>query len=286
MITAYLNGEYLPLEQARVPAMDRGFLFGDGVYEVIPVYHGKPFRLEQHFKRLEYSLREIRLAQAIDYALWEAVCVELIARNGGNIDQSLYLQITRGVAPVRDHLFPDKVEPTLFAYSKPFQPPAYNNHGISAVTLPDIRWKQCNIKAITLLANVLLRQQASEMGAAEAILINNGYVIEGTASNLFMVKDGIIMTPPPGPQMLGGITRELILELASQRRLPYDERPIAESDLLQAEEIWITSSLREIQPVVQLNNQPVGSGRPGSVWQQMQQYYQDYKASLKEECHG
>lgn len=283
MTIAYLNGTFLPLEQAYVPAMDRGFLLGDGVYEVIPVYHGKPFRLDEHLARLEHSLREIRLEQAIDYELWRTLCHELVNQNGGNIDQSLYLQITRGVAPVREHLFNEKLVPTVFAFSKPFQAPSVEHPAVSAITLPDIRWKHCNIKAITLLANVLQRQRAKDAGAAEAILINEGFVIEGTSSNIFLVKEGVIMTPPVGPQMLGGITRELVLELAKQRRLPYDERPLAEADLATAEEIWLTSSLREIQPVTLLNEQPVGNGRPGPVWQQMIQYYQDYKVSLREE---
>lgn len=277
MITAYLNGEYLPLEEARVPAMDRGFLFGDGVYEVIPVYAGKPFRLEEHFARLKNSLREIRLEHAIKSDLWRTVCHELIVQNGGQVDQSIYLQITRGPAENRDALFPAKVEPTLFAYSKPFQ--ITNHPAIKVITLPDIRWQHCDIKAITLLANVLQRQKAHDAGAAEAVLIRDGYVIEGTSSNVFLVKDGIVITPPKTPQMLGGITRDLILELAQQRRLPYDERPVAETELLTAQEVWITSSLREIQPVIQVNEQKIGSGQPGLIWQQMLRYYQDYKSA-------
>ncbi len=284
MTIAYLNGEYLPLEEARIPVMDRGFLLGDGVYEVIPVYHGKLFRLEEHLLRLEQSLRAIRLEQAIDHELWRTICQELINRHGSHNNQSIYLQITRGVASVREHGFPEHVVPTIFAYSQPIQTLDYNNPIVHAITLPDIRWKHGNIKAITLLSNILQRQQAKEVGAVEAILVDDGFVMEGTASNVFMVKEGIIMTPPIGPQMLGGITRDLILELAKQRRLPYDERPIAETDLATAEEIWLTSSSREIQPVTLLNNQPVGTGRPGPIWQQMNQYYQDYKASLHEEA--
>lgn len=282
MITAYLNGEYLPLEQAKIPAMDRGFLFGDGVYEVIPVYHGVAFRLEEHFTRFENSLREIRLEQAIDPALWRNICHQLINRNGGKMDQSIYIQITRGVAQNRDPLFPETIVPTVFAYSKRFEVAANNNLGSTVITLPDMRWRLSSVKAITLLANVLLRQQAKDVGADEAILINDGYAIEGTASNLFIVKDGIIVTPPCSPQMLGGITRELVLELAKQRRLPYEERPIFESQLLQADEVWICSSLREIQPVIKINGQLIGIGKPGPLWQQMMQYYQDYKAGLRE----
>ena len=283
MIIAYLNNEYLPLTEARVPVMDRGFLFGDAVYEVIPVYKGIPFRLAEHFARLVKSLQEIHLSQAIAPDLWTTIVDELIQRNGGRIDQSIYIQITRGPMPERDALIPELITPTLFAYSKPVIKALNAHQGCKVITLMDLRWKMCHVKATTLLANVLLRQQAKDAHAEEAILINDGYAIEGTSSNLFIVKDGIIITPPLGAQMLGGLTRELVLELAKQRRLPYEERPIFETQLLQADEVWITSSLREIQPVIQINEQLVGQGTTGPICQQMIKYYQDYKAGLGEE---
>jgi D-alanine transaminase len=281
MTTVYLNGVFLPIEQACVPVLDRGFLFGDGVYEVIPVYGGNLFRLEQHLQRLDHSLAGVRIGNPMSRTLWRDTLDELVERNGGG-DQSIYFQVTRGAAPKRDHAFPANVLPTVFMMSTPLAPlPAdLAQSGIAAVTLADIRWQKCDIKAITLLPNVLLRQEALDKGAAEAILLRDGLAVEGAASNLFIVKDGAIITPPKGPQLLPGITRDLILELAAAHQVPHRETVITETELRAADEIWLTSSTREILPVTRLDGQAVSGGKPGPVWARLISLYQDYKRTL------
>lgn len=282
MSIVYLNGEFLPPEQAMVPVMDRGYLFGDGVYEVIPAYGGKAFRLPQHLKRLRNSLDAIRIPSPFDDAQWRSVLDELLRRNPGE-DQSIYLQVTRGVMKKRDHAFDDSLKPSLFAMVTPIAPadPSLASEGIKAITLNDIRWQSCHIKAITLLPNVLLRQQAIDAGAVEAILIKDGYATEGAASNLFIVHNGILMTPPKGPRLLPGITRDLILELAAHHALPYRESDISSEDLINADEIWLTSSTKEIMPVTSLDNVRVGDGKPGAVYKRMSALYAEYKNQVR-----
>lgn len=280
-MTVYLNGEFGPLETARVSVLDRGFLFGDGVYEVIPAYGGRLFRCDHHLERLERSLREIRIPNPHTREEWCAIFSRLIEAGEGE-DQSVYLQVTRGVAK-RDHAFPDHVVPTVFAMANPIVTLGVGvlEKGIDAVTRPDIRWARCDIKAVTLLANVLMRQEAKEEGAMEAILVREGLATEGAASNLFIVRDGTIITPPKGPRLLPGITRDLVLEIAGTHGLPYREADIPETELRLADEVWMTSSTKEVVPVTRLDGQPVGDGRPGPVWQRMYALYQDYKAALR-----
>lgn len=282
MSIVYLNGEFLPKEQARVSVLDRGFLLGDGVYEVIPVYGGRLFRLEQHLDRLDQSLAGIRLANPHTHREWRDILTQLMERHGGG-DQSVYLQVTRGMAPKRDHTFPANTLPTVFAMSAPLtpNPPEIAEKGVAAITLEDIRWKYCHIKAVTLLANVLLRQQAVDSGATEAILIRDGEVTEGAASNVFIVRNGVLITPPKGPFLLPGITRDLILELAAANAIPHREAPVPEAELFSADEIWVTSSTREILPVTKLNQVIIGGGRPGSMWARMTAIYQDYKERVR-----
>jgi D-alanine transaminase len=285
--TVYLNGAFVPIDEACVSVMDRGFLFGDGVYEVIPAYGGRLFRLQHHLKRLQNSLDGIRLVNPRSDAQWEAILSELVERNRAQADahndQSVYLQVTRGVAPTRDHGFPERVTPTVFAMSSPITEPdpVIETQGVGAVTLDDIRWQMCNIKAITLLPNVLLRQQASEKSSAEAILIREGRVIEGSASNVFVIREGVIHTPPHGPLMLPGITRDLVLELAAQHGLACREADVPESALHAADEIWITSSTREIVPVTRLDGHTVGDGRPGPLWHTLIAHYRHYKEAVR-----
>jgi D-alanine transaminase len=287
MSTVYLNGAFLPIEQACVSVMDRGFLFGDGVYEVIPAYGGRLFRFPHHLQRLQNSLEGIRLANPCGDAQWQSILTELLERNregaGDHNDQSVYLQVTRGSAPKRDHSFPEQVTPTVFAMSTPIAEPDPNieAHGVAAVTLDDIRWQMCNIKAITLLPNVLLRQQATEQSSAEALLVKDGLVIEGSASNVFVIKDGLIQTPPNGPLMLPGITRDLVLELAAEHGLRCSENDVPDTALRDADEIWITSSTREIIPVTRLDGRPVGTGLPGPVWKTMIGFYRNYKEAVR-----
>jgi D-alanine transaminase len=273
----YLNGEYLPLDQAKVSVLDRGFLFGDGIYEVIPVYGGRPLRLEEHLTRLENSLAGIRMQPPLAWDDWKAILDKLII---GGDDQSVYLQVTRGAAPKRDHAFPKTpIPPTVFAMCNPIAPiPAC---GVSAITMEDIRWKWCHIKAITLLANILLRQIAVDEDCAEAILVKDGFAIEGAASNLFAVLNGTIVTPPKTNDILPGITRDLVVEIARENAIALEERAIRVEELKQADEVWVTSATREILPIVQLDGVSVGNGKPGAVWNRMNALYQRHKELLR-----
>jgi D-alanine transaminase len=277
--TVYLNGEFLPLDQAKVSVLDRGFLFGDGVYEVIPVYGGRMLRWEEHWRRLQNSLDGIRLASPLQRDALEAILNRLIIAGGH--DQYIYLQVTRGAPPKRDHAFPADCPPTVFAMCSPIAP-FPKNDGVRAVTVEDIRWKWCHIKAITLLGNILMRQQAVDMGCAEAILVRNGRITEGAASNVFAVLKGSLVTPPQGPELLPGITRNMVLELARDNGILYREAPLTLADMERAEEIWLTSSTREILPVIELDGRAVGSGCPGPVWRQLDALYQEYKQGLRE----
>lgn len=281
MTIAYLNGDYLPLEQVKIPAMDRGFLFGDGIYEVIPVYNAKPFRLAQHLQRLQNSLTAIQLKIPLDGHTLEKIFNEIIVHNGGG-NQSIYVQCTRGPAPVRDHPFPSQIQPTIFAYSVPLLDKKIDElkQGIRAITVNDIRWQRCDIKSINLLANVLLRQQAIDAGAFEAILIDDNLALEGSSSNLFIVKNNNIITPPLSEKILGGITRDLILELAELHNLNIQQKSISLAELFNADEIWLTSSTREVMPVIQLNEKVIGTGEAGSMWRKIIRYYQDFKQQI------
>lgn len=263
---AYYKGEFTPLESVRVSPLDRGYLLGDGVYEVVPVYGGRLFRIDGHLARLARSLDAIDIAGPLEPAAWRAMLEELVERNGGG-DQSVYFQVTRGEAP-RNHAFPEGAAPVVFAMSKPASgrgEPA----PVTAVCRPDNRWGRCDIKAIALLPNVLLRQAAVSAGAGEAILLKHGRVTEGAASNVFVVSDGGLKTPPKGPEILAGITRDVVLELAPAAGVRAEETDVSEAELRAAEEIWVTSSTMEISPVVRLDGRPVGSGEPGPLWRRI-----------------
>lgn len=279
----YLNGEYLPEEKAKVSALDRGFVFADGVYEVIPAYGGHLFRLEQHLQRLDNSLAGIRLANPLDRLQWAEILEEIVKRNSdNNEDLSIYLQVTRGAAK-RDHVFPDQIQQTVFVMATPMSaPPAEQlENGIAAITHDDIRWRYCHIKSIALLPNTLMRQIAREAGATEAILYRDDQVTEGAASNVFIVHNGRILTPRKDECLLPGITRDLLLEIAANDGLDCREADISMEMLGEADEIWITSSTKEILPVTRLDGQPVGDGKPGPVWRDMLDRYQQYKNKLR-----
>ncbi|WP_456417195.1 D-amino acid aminotransferase [Thiolapillus sp.] len=278
----YLNGEFIPQENACVSVMDRGFLFGDGVYEVIPAYAGQPFRLREHLRRLDASLKGIRMSPPLDEGQWRDILQRLLAQRG-DADQQIYLQITRGVYGKRLHAMPEDINPTVMAFATKLarRDPALVKQGMRVITLDDIRWDRCNIKAITLLANILSQQQAREEGAQEAILVRDGLANEGTASNLFIVKDNLIITPPKSRHLLPGITRDLVLELARDAGLPYAEASISVEELETAEEIWVTSSTKEVMPVTRLNGRPVDNGRPGPMWERMDALYAACKARLR-----
>lgn len=275
--TVYLNGQYLPIEAAHISVLDRGFLFGDGVYEVIPAYLGRLFEFDAHMARLDNSLAAVRIGNPYSLDEWRGIFAPLLE---DGIDQYLYLQITRGAAPKRDHLFPGNVEPTVFAMSSPILPYPERETGIRAVCLEDSRWQNCHVKATTLLANVLLRQEASERGGAEAILVKNGFVTEGSSSNVFAVRNATLITPPLSHDILPGITREVILKIAESNHISYREQSISINDLRQADEVWIASSIREIVPVIELDGRTIGTGGPGPVWQTVYRLFQAYKHSF------
>lgn len=277
MAEVFLNGVFLPIEEASISVLDRGFLFGDGVYEVVPVFSGCLFRAPEHLRRLQRSLEAIRMEPPLHDAAWLEVLNRLIAQYPGQ-NQALYLQVTRGAAARRDHVIPAKVTPTVFAMTTALPP----NHpdaggGAAAITQMDTRWQRCDIKAITLLANVLMKTDAVEQGALETLLLRDGWLTEGSVSTAFVVASGQVMTPPAGPLLLPGITRDLIIELAAAQGAPVQECPITEAQLRQADEIWVASSTRELVPIVRLDGQPVGSGSIGPQWRRYFGWYQDYK---------
>ncbi|MEK6686492.1 MAG: D-amino acid aminotransferase [Pseudomonadota bacterium] len=275
----YLNGQFMPIEEACIPVLDRGFIFGDGVYEVIPAYSRKPFRLPKHLDRLQHSLDGIRLKNPFSNDDWKNLLEQVIARNEGE-DQYLYLHITRGVAK-RDHAFPANVPPTIFIMSNPLLPPpaALLASGASAITAIDNRWIRCDVKAISLLPNVLLRQMAVDVDAIETILIRDGFLTEGAASNIFVVKDKVLLAPPKSHLMLPGITYDVVLELVAAHQIAHEIREISETEIRTADEILLTSSTKEIMPITCLDGKPVGHGKPGELFTQLHALYQQYKAT-------
>lgn len=278
----------MPIEEAKVSVLDRGFIFGDGVYEVIPVYSRKAFRMEEHLRRLQHSLDCIKLANPHSRAEWAIIINDLIARNTGE-DQYLYLHLTRGVAR-RDHAFPKpQVAPTVFIMSSPLPaPPAELLHsGVACITAHDNRWLRCDIKSISLLPNVLLRQMAVDAGCMETILIRdnesmNGerFLTEGAASNIFVVKDGKLLAPPKDNLMLPGITYDVVLELAAANDIPHEVRRISAAEVFGADELLLTSSTKEVLPITQLDGKPVGDGKPGEIFAKLHKLYQDFKRDV------
>jgi D-alanine transaminase len=275
MKIVYLNGEFLPLVEARISVLDRGFLFGDGVYEVLPVYAGRIFLFEEHFQRLENSLKKIKLKNPFSTEQWKSTIETLIERNGkGN--QSIYLQITRGVMEKRDHRFPENTIPTVFIMSNPLEKPDYPE-GVKVVIRPDTRWQHCDIKATSLLSNVLARQQSAQVGAFETILVRDGYITEGSISNVFIVQEGIVFTPPKSELILPGITRDLVIKIMQAINIQCFELDISFDNLCGSDEIWLTSSTREIVPVVNVEGETVGNGKPGPLWVKVWKHFQEYK---------
>ena len=276
---AFFNGTFLPLSKVQISPLDRGFLFGDGVYEVIPAYTGRLFHLDAHLKRLQYSLDGIRLENPHTHGFWTTMLKDLVAMNGGG-DQALYLQITRGADSGRDHAFPTDVAPTVFAMCAPLAelPSSLFEQGAKAMTLEDIRWRRCDIKSVSLLGNVLLRQAALDQGCSEAVLVREGYAVEGTASSLFIVHQDVAITPPKSAELLPSITRDVVLELAVQNGIQCLEARIPVVQLQTAQEIWFASSTREIYPVTSLDGHAVGDGRPGRFWRRLYDLFQNHKA--------
>jgi D-alanine transaminase len=274
-MTVYLNGEWMPRQEARVSVFDRGFLFADGVYEVIPVYGGRPYHLQGHFKRLSRSLAAIDLPNPLNEIEWSNAIETLIVENGAG-DLSIYLQISRGVSSLpRDHAFPEVFTPTVFMATNPLAPLTDNpdKAAITAITQDDIRWGRCDIKSVSMLGNTMLRQAAIAAGAQEALLTRDGHMTEGAASNVFVVQSGEIMTPPESTEILSGITRDAVLSLAQEVGIPIRETRIPVALLQQADEVWVSASTKGVAPVIQIDDWLVGEGKPGPVWKKIQGLY-------------
>ncbi|HEX7011487.1 MAG TPA: D-amino acid aminotransferase [Steroidobacteraceae bacterium] len=277
----YLNGEYLPLREARISPLDRGFLFADSVYEVLPVFAGRMFRFREHFDRLARSLAEIRIASPHTHAEWLRLLEELIRRNGAG-DMYVYVQVTRGMEYGRNHAFPAQSTPCVFAMAAPLPPLTreIREQGMSAITVEDFRWSRCHIKSTALLANVLMKQQAADAGAQEAIIVRDGEVLEGASTSVFVVRDGNVCTPPNSNRILPGVTRDAAIELASGS-ISITVRPIELEELYAADEVWLSSSTRDVLPVTRIDGKPIGTGRPGPMWQRMNRAFEECKERLK-----
>jgi len=277
----HLNGQYLPLSEARVSPLDRAFLFGDAVYEVVPVFGGRPFRLRQHLDRLARSLEGIRMTPPLSHPEWNELFRELIERNGGG-DQYLYIQVTRGAEYGRNHAWPDGLKPTIFAYATALETASAQmlERGVSAVTAPDTRWSRRDIKSTALLANILLKKLAVDAGAFETIMIERGELTEGSSTTVHVIAGGVIRTPPNSARILPGTTRDVVHELAIRLGIGSDSVPVSESQLRAADEIWLAFSTRGILPVTALDGRPVGTGRPGPLFGRIHAAFLEYTREL------
>jgi len=280
MPTVFLNGQFLPVEEAKISPLDRGFIFGDGVYEVIPYYAGRGLRAVEHLQRLQRSLDELQIDNPYPIAQWETLLGTLIEKNGGG-NVGVYIQVTRGVAR-RDFPPPRGLQQTVFMMVNPLATPKaeiYEN-GISCVSLDDNRWLRCNIKATALLGAVMLKHEGNQAGADEVVLFRDGYLTESSASNIAAVKNGVILCPPMDNLILPGITYELMIELARKHNMPLEIRRVHRREVKKADELWITSSTKEVVPIVRLDGLPVGDGKPGPMFRKMRQLFEEYKRSL------
>ncbi|MGE5615853.1 MAG: D-amino acid aminotransferase [Bacillota bacterium] len=274
---AHFNGALLPLDQIHISPLDRGFIFGDGVYEVIPVYEGVPLRAREHFERLQRSMDEIALENPHGIDEWLRLTAALLAHHPGN--QSVYIQVTRGAPDKRDHVIPKNLKPTVFMMCYPLASPSKEavEKGVACVTAADFRWEKCHIKSTSLLGNVLARQISADAGATETILLRDGQVTEASASNVFVVKRGVVAAPPRDNLILLGITYDLLVRLAEEGQVRLDIRPITEAELRGADEVWLSSSTKEVLAVTTLDGKPVGDGKPGPLFRRMHALFQEYK---------
>ena len=275
---AHFNGQLLPLDRISISPLDRGFIFGDGVYEVIPVYDGAMLRGREHFERLQRSMDEIRLANPHGVDEWLAITQGLLKHHPGN--QSVYIHVTRGVPPKRDHVLPQGLKPTVFMMCYPLASPSREqvDNGVACVTSRDFRWEKCHIKSTSLLGNVLARQISADAGATETILLRDGMLTEASASNVFVVKDGVVAAAPQDNLILLGITYDLLVRLAAEGHIKLEIRQIPEAQLRGADEVWLTSSTKEVLAVTTIDGKPVGTGRPGPVFKRMHALFQEHKA--------
>jgi len=277
----YLNGAYGPLGEAKISVLDRGFIFGDGVYDVAPVYGRKLFRFDEHMARLESGLAKLRIENPLSRNEWLACCRKLVAAQPAE-DQLVYVQVSRGVAP-RDHVMPQGILPTVFAMANPMKPatPEQRHHGVSCISARDFRWERADIKSTSLLGNVLARQMSADHGATETILFRAGFLTEASSSNVWIVHEGALLGPPKSEHVLEGIRVELFRELCEEIGLAYNLRPIAEADLFAADEVLLSSATKEVLPVTMLDGEPVGHGalrgKPGPVYARLYEAYQRAK---------
>jgi D-alanine transaminase len=278
---SYLNGEFLPLREARISPLDRGFLYSDGVYEVMPVYAGRPFRFEAHATRLTRSLAAIQMEDPHTRDEWREIISTLMSRNGGG-DQYVYWQVTRGAEFGRNHAPLPDIPRTVFAFCAPLPPLSATvlENGVACVTAQDTRWARCDIKSVSLLANILLRQLAVDAKAAETILLRDGELMEASASAVHVVIGGTVLSPPNSRKILPGTTRSAMEEVATAAGIPWRAAPVTEEQLRAAEEVWISAATREVQPVTNLDGRPVGSGKPGPLWRRVYDQWQRYKREL------
>jgi D-alanine transaminase len=280
----YLNGEYLPLSQAKVSVLDRGFIFGDGIYEVVPVYQRRLFRFEQHMDRMDRGLAKIRIVNPSSRAQWLECCRTLIAAQAAE-DQLVYIEVTRGVA-LRDHVMPSDITPTVFMMTSPMKPPTpeQRHAGVACVSARDFRWERCDIKCVSLLGNVLARQMSADKGAVETIMFRDGFLTEGSGSNVWIVHEGALLGPPKDEHVLEGIRYELLRELCEEEGIAYNLRPIPEADVFVADEVLLSSATKEVLPVTSIDGQAVGHGalrgKPGPVYARLHEAYQRAKAML------
>jgi D-alanine transaminase len=270
----------MPLTEARISPFDRSFLFGDGIYEVLRVYGGRLFRIESHLNRLARSAAAIRLRNPYTHDQWTVLLSDLVAANGGG-DQYVYLQLSRGAEWGRNHAPLPDIPPTVFAYSSPWPQVAQSTlrDGLACITAQDTRWARCDIKSVSLLANVLLRQLAVDANASETILLRDGELMEGSASAVHVVKDGVLIAPLNSTRILPSTTRSVVEELADQLGIPRRDAPVSEAQLRAADEIWLSAGTREVQPVTKLDGKPVGTGKPGPQWRRVYDAYQQLKRS-------
>ncbi len=278
---AYFDGAFLPVGEVRISPLDRGFLFADSVYEVLPAYGGRPFRFVEHVDRLNRSCREIRIEPPHTHAEWARILTELSARNGGG-DIYLYVHVTRGAENDRNHAIPKGLKPTVFAMAMPLPTltDAVKADGVRAITTPDLRWKRCDIKSTSLLGNVLAKTLAADAGALEAILLDDGWLREGSSTSVIVVKDGVLHAPPEGHEILPGTTRALVFELAARLGIPVHVAPVPEAALRGADEMLIAFATRGVLPVTSIDGAPVGAGRPGPVWRRLFDAFHAYVAEI------
>jgi D-alanine transaminase len=280
----YLNGEYTHVSQARVSVLDRGFIFGDGVYDVVPVYGRRLFRFDDHIARLARSLAKVRIPNPLTHEQWLDCCRRLIAQEPA-ADQVVYLHVTRGVAP-RDHVMPEGIAPTVFAMTNPMRPPTaeQRHHGVACITARDFRWERGDIKSISLLGNVLARQMSADHGATETIMFRDSFLTEASASNVWIVHEGALLGPPKSEHVLEGIRVELLRELCEECGIAYNLRPISEADVLAADEVMLSSATKEVLPVTKIDGEPVGHGalrgKPGPVYARLYEAYQQAKLTM------